>query len=350
MKLRFLTICSLVTLLFLAILAANMFYFARNARAQSGGYSGTGKEVFCRGDRDYESFISAFLSYDGFIEYWKDIVIRYNANICLYNDIDSLLRRLEKARQQVRNAFYICDVNANNLAKTYYKLEAELYFARKYLDVSNGNLLFADEKALRNKFIDYFVTDKEFFTQEEGKNYFDEFLKRYKERQKVYLNCPDPTWGNLIAKWNEFKENAGGFGAIKEAVETIKQKAEKVLNVPRDRTGNVLGGLIDVRVNDLDPETAGAEISNELKRIFPDGYTFGQLQTAKNSAAKRYKEAVSRAEFLTQYEHLYKESSGDIINEIVARLDTLNVIIKSTIAGALSRTYQCTKTVNYKTC
>lgn len=320
-------------------------------KAQSGGFSGTGKEVFCRaGWRDWDSFLSSVASYDGFVEYWKDIIIRYNANICLYNDVDNLLKRLDKVRKQIRAAFYACDIQADNLRKSYYKLEAELYFVRKYINTANGNFLFENEKALRNLFIEYFVNDKQFFTLEENNNYFDEFLKRYKSRQEIYLNCKDPTWTNLIEKWNEFNENAAGFAAFEEALETVSKKSQKVLNTPLDRTGNLLGGFVDLRINDLEPEVTLSEIAANLKRTFPSGYTFEQLQTATDSEKRSHEENISREEFLIQYEHLYKESSGDIINEIVARLDYLDNTIRSTTANEINQTAKCTKTVIDKTC
>ncbi len=338
-----------------AVFALSISLFVNNhfpsAQAESGGFSGTGKEVFCRsGGRDWDSFLSSLLSYDGFIEYWNDIIVRYNANMCLYNDVDGLLKRLDKARKQVRLAFYSCDIQADNLKKSYYKLEAELYFVRKYINASKGNLLFESEKALRNLFIEYFVADRNFFDIDDGNKYFDEFLKRYKTRQEIYLNCKDPTWTNLIEKWNEFKENAGGFAAIKEAAETIDKKAQKVLNMPLYRSGNLLGGFLDLRINDLEPEVALSEIATELKRTFPAGYTFQQLQVATDTEKDRHEENVSRTEFLIQYEHLYKESSGDIINEIVARLDYLSNTIRNTTAGEINQTAKCTKTVLDKTC
>ena len=120
------------------------------ALAQTGGFNGNGGEVFCRnGSRDWGNFISSVISYNGFIEYWNDILYRYNKNVCLYMDIDNLLKRIDKTREQIRKAFYVCDASAPKLRDTYYELEAELFFLREYVGFDdNGTMFFVSEKKI----------------------------------------------------------------------------------------------------------------------------------------------------------------------------------------------------------
>ncbi len=324
------------------------------AYAQTGDASGQGGAVMCRnGARDWGNFLSAVISYDGFVEYWKDILVRYNANMCLYLDIDNLLNRIEKARTQIRNAFYICDSRAPKLAKTYHELEAELYFLRKYVEVGNGNILINSEKGVSNDFINYFVYDKNFFSLEESRVLLEKFISKYKARQETYKNCSDPTWGNLIAKWNEFKENLGGFAAVKEAAESITKKWDKIVNTPFKRTGGMFGGFLDAKINGLDPETAWSDIAGELDKNTPkgapSGFTFDQFKAATASESARYNDQLTRTQYLAQYQQLYQESSDSIVKEIIDRVNYLEQSIISTFPF-IDQTAQCTKGVLDKVC
>lgn len=340
-----------ITIFFLAVATAQTA-LPQPALAQTGtgDIGGTGGAVYCRnGPRDYGNFLSAVISYDGFTEYWKDILVRYNANMCLYLDIDNLLNRIEKTRTQIRNAFYVCSSTAPKLAKTYHELEAELFFLRKYVEVGNGNILIKPEKGFTNEFIAYFVDDKAFFTREEADKLLEKFVSKYEARQEAYLNCKDPTWGNLIAKWNEFKENVGGFTAIKDAAESISKRWDNAVNTPFQRSGNLLGGLLDAKINGLDPETGAADIAAELKKNSPSGFTFDQFQAAKNVDSVRYDEELKRTQYLAQYQQLYQDGTANIVKEIIDRVNNLQAIIQSTYPF-IDQTAQCTKGIIDKTC
>lgn len=320
------------------------------AHAQTGDVSGSGGAVYCRnGARDYGNFLSAVISYDGFVEYWNDILVRYNANMCLFLDIDNLLNRIEKAREQIRKAFYVCDANAPKLARTYHELEAELFFLRKYVDVANGNILFTSDKKVRTDFIDYYVNDKSFFTTGEADILFTKILNKYKARQETYLTCKDPTWGNIIQKWNEFKENLGGFAAVKEAAETITKKWDSIVNTPFKRAGGMFGGLLDAKINDLDPATGWGEISKELSRNTPSGFTFDKFQAATSTDAARYSQDLTRTEYLAQYQQLYQEGTSKIVKEIIDRVNNLQFIIQGTYEF-IDQTAECAKSTIQKVC
>lgn len=341
--------CLIIAVLFLAAATVQTVPLPA-AHAQTGDIGGTGGAVYCRnGPRDYGNFLSSVISYDGFEEYWKDILVRYNANMCLYLDIDNLLNRIEKTRTQIRNAFYVCSSNAPKLAKTYHELEAELYFLRKYVEVGNGNILIKPVKGLTNDFTSYFVDDKGFFSREEADKLLEKFISKYEARQEAYLNCKDPTWGNLIAKWNEFKENVGGFTAIKDAAESISKRWDNAVNTPFKRTGGLLGGLLDAKVNGLDPETAWSDIAGELQKNSPSGFTFDKFQAATNVNSVRYDEELTRTEYVAQYQQLYQEGTANIVKEIIDRVNSLQTIIRETYPF-IDQTAQCTKGIIDKTC
>lgn len=323
-------------------------------RAQSGSFSGTGQEAFCRsGSRNWGDFVSAVISYDDFKEYWKDIFVRYNANMCLYQDIDNILKRVTTVRAQIRKAFFACDNAANALKKTYYQLQAELFFLRKFIDIGNGQIIIKPDKEVYNALRSYFVIEKNVYSEAEVKKLFDGFVKKYKDpdsgRIEAYANCKDPSWGSLVSKWNELGENVRSAFGLKSSPEAPGKRFDKVTNAPLDRTGNALAGSLDVKVNGVDPLTGFSDIGAELKKNFPKGFTYEQLQAANEQELQRYDDDITRADYLGQYEHLYRSSSGETVNEIVGTLKTLEKILKETFPY-INQTAQCTKGILDRAC
>lgn len=321
------------------------------ASAQTGDISGNGGALYCRnGTRDYGNFLSAVISYDGFSEYWKDILVRYNKNLCLYLDIDSLLNRVNKTRELIRKAFYTCDSSATRLEKTYYALEGELFFLRKFVTFSdNGNIGFLQQPDIHNQFIGYVVDDKKFMNNEDAEKLFEQFWKKYQARQEAYLNCKDPSWQNLIQKWNEFTETLGGLGEGKKAAETINSAGKDMVNTPVGRTGNILGGLVEMKINGLPPEESLNEILGELKKNTPGGVTFDQARAGVVGEKARFEDAFIRTTYLAQYQQQYRQSSGEILKEIIDRLTYLQTTIMDTFEF-LRQAKNCTKGLLDKTC
>ena len=314
--------------------------------AQTGDMSGNGGAVFCRnGARDYSNFASSIISYDGFVEYWKDIIERYNSNICVYNDIESLLNRINKTRTLIRKAFYTCDASASKLAHTYDELEAELFFLRKYVTFSsNGQTWFKTDDEIKNAFMAYVVDNKKIFTSRElAEPLFQRILAKYKSRQDAYTNCKDPTWTNLIDKWNEFVDTAGGLGEVKKSGATLDAAAAD-LNKPI-----AFGSLFEFKINGLPPEESLNEILKELKKNTPQGVTFEEAKLAADQEKNRYQGALERLTYLNQYKVQYQNVSGELLKEIINRLGQLQDIIMDTFPF-IGQAKQCTKGLLDKTC
>ncbi|HMR00961.1 MAG TPA: hypothetical protein PKA32_01090 [Candidatus Gracilibacteria bacterium] len=308
-----------------------------------------GQSVICRGDRDWGTFISAALSYDDFVEYWDDILVKYNTNICHYTDIDNLLNRLNKVRKQIRNAFYAC-ANTEQLKKTYYELEAELFFLRKYVNADNGNFLVVDDEKLLKEMRDYFVINKGFFSDADIRTLFDRFKNRYEARLDTYKNCSDPTWAELVAKWNQFRETAGGIApAVQQAGESFEKRWDRVERTPWRRGGDYYLGFIDARVNGLPAEEGLDQIGNYLEEQLPEGYTFSQLQAAKELSDQNVNYLDMEATYLAQYQAQYGEASDTFVRRVVERMSLLQDIIEKTVPFQ-NQTIQCTKTINNKQC
>lgn len=309
----------------------------------------SGQPIACDGYRDWSTFISSTISYDGFVEYWDDILVRYNTNICHYTDIDGLLKRITKVRKQIRNAFYAC-ADTTQMKKTYYELEAELFFLRNYIDTENGSFIVVSDEKVTNDMRDFFVLNKGFFTDQEILELVDRFKARYSGKLKTYQNCTDPTWGALVEKWNQFKEDAGGIApAVSQAKESFEKRWDRVEKTPWRRGDDFFGDFVDVRVNGLPAKDGFAQIGEALEESLPEGYTFEQLEAAKVESDKLYNYQAQEQLYLAQYQAQYSESSDQLTKNVLARLALLQNIITETFPYQ-NQTIQCTKSINDKQC
>ena len=309
----------------------------------------TGQQAICRGTRDWGTFISALIDYDDFVEYWKDIFVRYNSNICQYMDIDNLLKRVTKVRKQIRDAFYVC-ADTSKLKDTYYRLEAELYYLRKYINTDNGSFMNVSDAKMEEDLRNYFVINKGYFSSAQMTQLLSDLKSKYTPRLETYKNCKDATWQNLVDKWNEFKTNAGGIGpAIQQASASISKRWKRMANTPMKGGQSFFGGFVDARINDM-PVKEGLElITQELQRNMPQGYTFNQLQSAQTAADTAFNELETFNNYAAEYQALYGETSDEYVKQIVYRLDVLDKAITETFPYE-NQTYQCVKRINNKQC
>lgn len=334
------------------ILTASVTAFVP-ARIQSVGAqlwdSTTGQQAICRGKRDFGTFLSALISYDDFKEYWKDIFVRYNSNICQYTDIDALEKRITAVRKQIRAAFYVC-ADTTKMKDTYYKLEAELFYLRRYINTENGTFIPVNIDTVKNDLKDYFVINKGYFTDDKMTTLFNELKIKYTTRLETYKYCKDPSWQNLLDKWNEFRENAGGFGpAMKQASSSFKKRWERMANTPMKGGQSFLGGFLDARINGLPAKEGLDLIMQEIRKNTPGGFTFGALAADKNYKDKIQAENLDSATYIAQYQAQYGETADDYTFQIMATLNMLDDIIKTT-APYQNQTIQCTKRLNNKQC
>jgi hypothetical protein len=314
--------------------------------------STSGGQVICRGGRDWGTFISAVIGYDDFVEYWKDILVRYNSNICHYQDIDSLLNRISGVREQIRRAFYVCAdaASTESMKRTYYELEAELFFLRKFIKTDYSNFIEVSDQKVINDLRGYFVINKGFFSDDEILVLFNRFKEKYRTHLISYQNCTDPLWQNLVDKWNEFKSTAGGVTpAMNRATESFEKRWDRMKNTSMNLGRDFWGGFLDLRINGLSPKEGWDQIADTLKRNFPSGFTFQQIQAAKSAADESYNSQEEEATYKAEYQMLYLETSDEFTREISARLDLLNAIIKDSFPYQ-NQTIQCIKSINNKQC
>lgn len=310
------------------IITISIFLMFTMNTAPSFGAVETGKELLCA--RDWLTFISSVISYDGFTEYWKDIFYRYNKNICYYFDIDSLLKQIDKAREQIRNAFYTCDAaRANSLKNRYYELEAELFFLRNFINIPQSEVMEIEDEKVYSKLRDNFVINKSYFDDDKAKELFDKFKKDYKDRVKTYKDCKDPGIEMLINKWNSLKKS---FKEMGDTGKSIKDHWEKSINAPNKRTGEFLGGFLDMRLNNLPIKKSAELIYNEIKKNLPTGGTptLEDLQFAIDINEEEYSKKVEQTSLIAEYEALFKHGGDALAKDFEDKIKELNKIIEDT--------------------
>ncbi|MFC1655882.1 hypothetical protein ACFL3C_03370 [Patescibacteria group bacterium] len=310
----------------------------------------TGKELFCQ--RDWASFISSVISYDSFSEYWKDMFYRYNKNICYYTDIDNILQQVEKAQEQIRNAFYTCDAaRATQLKTRYYELEAELFFLRNFVDISKSEIKTVPDKKIHEALRGNFVIGKSYFTEERSTELFEQFKQKYGKRvATTYKECSDPGLEALTKKFKDLKKSFQNMASGKTGT-SLKDYWNKSLNTPVKRTGNFLGGVLDARINGLPPKEAVDNIYKEVQKSLPPD-TPPTLNAVQNAIAKEeddYAAKLEKASLLAEYEALYKNGTDSMAKDFEAKLKQLDSIIKGTYP-AFNSLIECSKKAKDKQC
>jgi hypothetical protein len=296
--------------------------------------------------RDYITFLSSVIGYDDFIEYWKDILVRYSSNICQYQDIETLRLRIVKIREQIRKAFYVC-ADTSKMKDSYYRLEAELSYVRKFINVNNGSFYSTPEADVLKDLKSY-LGDK--YSEDQVLEFFNGFKAKYEPKLDGYKNCVDPGWSALTAKWKEFTETMAGLGpSITQAGADIEKHWKRMANTPLNLSRDFIGGFLDARVNGLSPKQGLEQIKAEFEKNSPQGYTFSQIQAATQLEAQRYDGQKLEQDFLTQYQTLYGETKDVFTGEIVDRMDLLNKIIVATYPY-VNQTTLCVKTIKDKQC
>ncbi len=324
---------------------------ASQAQVGTSSPSGSGKELFCRGGSDFSLFLHATLDYDNFVEYFRDFIPfagRYSQKVCWYQDIESVRKRLNKVRDQIRQAYYFCQ-DTSKLRATYYRLEAELYYLRKFIFVERGKVIVRPSQEILSDMTEKFAYSKGYFTAEQMNTLFQELQTKHEGKINEYTECKDADWDALVKKWEDFKTNLGGLGAAKDAARSIGQKWDRMANTPLNLGRDFFGGFVDMRINGLSTKEGLTQITDELKKNLPGGFNFYQLQYEQSVAAERYDTQKEEQEYLGRYQAVYRESSDEFMQSTMLKLDLLNEIVKSTYEFQ-NQTILCTKDIGEKQC
>lgn len=344
--------------------------------------SGTG--LFCK--RDFGNFLKNGIDFDGegFTDYWRDIFVIYNTNYCQFTEIDSLLDRIDKARKQIRQAFYVCDNStAQRVARQYYDMSAELYYLRHFVDTpapTNPNASDAEKAQnvalrtdIKDKFIKKFVTDLKYFNDAQGTIEFDKLVGKYSTKIDTYKNCTDPNFGALIQKIKD-------LGSTLDTIEQLGKKfADRTKNVisktqariaaspgllsafSADSVGDFFNKATSVRVNneDFDKTTTWEQISQTAKVNAP-GY-YGNVPAAGSPITQDFIATDLRnikqrdiaknldLTYMTEYDLKYRQTSGLGLDKMIVNLTDLRTVIQATY-DPMKRVQVCAANIVGKQC
>lgn len=352
------------------------------ASAQGGtAYNSTGSStpLDCRGERDFSTtgiaIWNQFMDPSDFYEYWNDITVRYWDNLCYYEDIYGLIKKIDKSRKQIRSAFFACKMTPR-LKNTYFKLETELYFLRNYVDYKNAKgEIWTEIAPIDEDWYDFTRSTTEDTAERQA--LFAEFSIKYQNRLSTYKNCKDPGIENMIATFNsdiDYLENTinnAKKGIAKSANRLAKTSGELWNSV---KSGEFFTNLVEIRINGMScpvlgyltapTETeeekqkkedkkqecliAADQILQELQRNTPL-IPVADLQQAVEAIAQEAARVESDTSSMAQYEFMYKLSSDNMTDQFTGRLDGLANIINGSF-DPMNQTINCEKFVSNAQC
>jgi hypothetical protein len=361
--------CSLGLALILVALIVNDFGDGQNVVQAQGlnNNASSGGQLFCK--RDFGNFITNGLDFDGegFTDYWRDILVIYNANYCQFSDIDSLLNRIDKARKQIRQAFYVCDTNTTKKATAeYYQMSAELYYLRHFVDTTAApnpkNT--EEEKAqkvqlradVKGKFMDTFVRKLNYFDQANAELIFEKIRTKYESKLESYRNCTDPNYEQLLER---VKSIGNTFKTIEQLGKKFAERTQKRFSAMEKRIaenpglisafnsdglGDFMNRATSFRVNNepVQNTTVWEQISNTAKentpgttgptKALPPAISMDSISSDFKTIKKRQEAADLDLIYVSEYDLKYRQVSGAGLDKLRVNLDTLKETIISTFA------------------
>jgi len=356
----------LLSIILLAMVASTVIDQNQPVVQAQANNSGSGQQLFCA--RDFSNFIINGLDFDGegFTDYWRDILVIYNTNYCQYTDIDSMLDRIDKARKQIREAFYVCDNSTvTRVTAQYYQLSAELYYLRHFVDTKESpNPKASDAEKEQNvqltpdvhtQFINMFVNKLKYFDTTTAEAVFLQIQQKYESKLTDYRNCEDPTLGMLIKKIDDLRHT---IDTIQQLGQKFAEKTTARFNAMEKRIaanpgllsafsadglGDFMGRVASVRVNSETPQqsTLWEQISNTAKvnapvYQFPPGPvkapTFNDIANDMSTIKKRDEQNDLDIQYVSEYDLKYRQVGGSGLDKLKDNLDSLIVTIDDSFA------------------
>lgn len=303
---------------------------------------------------DWQTFSSAIISYNSFTEFWEDIFVRYNKNLCHYTDIAKVLDQIDAARDEIKKNFLSCNAaQAVIIRDKYYELEFELFFLRNFIDIPSSEIQEIPADKVLEMLRQEFVLNKGYFDETKAKELFDRFKKKYQGKVKTtYKNCVDPDIAALKKKWNSLKDTIKSMG--QDAGKSIKSEWSKAINNPPKGMEDFIKGVQGFRLNKLPafptPDTIVKDLSKDLQKssgsseptLFEAQQKIDQVQTA-------YINKVNTTSVKAEYEALYKKGGDSLAESYVKKIQEINKIVLATF-DPLSKVKECAKKTGERQC
>lgn len=374
----FLTVLALMTVIAITWQAPKAFAQGLDSNA------GAGSQLFCK--RDFGNFIVNGLDFDGegFLDYWRDILVIYNSNYCQYMDIDSLHNRIDKARKQLRQAFYVCDdATVARVTAQYYQLSAELYYLRHFVDTAaTPNPKSTDAEKVQKvaaradikaKFLQIFVTEKRYFDRQTGEAEFLRLSQKYESKLETYRNCQDPNFAQLLERVNNLGKT---FETVEQLGKRFAERTERrwsamkkrvaenpglITAFSADSSGDFFSRVVDFRVNNepAGESTVWEQISQTAKENAPFSYTTEQMAALPvnfNTVSADLDKITQRASddnldliYMAEYDLKYRQVQGLGLDKLTVNLTNLKNTIKATF-DPIDRLAVCTANIVGKQC
>lgn len=333
--------------------------------------------------KGWRQFVGALAGYESFKDYWKEIFYTAWVAPTHFSDITNVQDQLNRARYEVASSFLRCDLSRlKSVTEAYYRLEAELYYVRHFVNLEGGSVQTRGNFA--NELADYLIALKASENPEKERaiysGYYDLFEGKYSERAKLYADIgDDPVYGALKEKWEELMETFKSFQKLgSETAALVTETGQAIAEGAAAVKGGVAAwqnpgkAIKDLGSNTLNrfkicPTT---EHPDECKNIAELGsstydYLFGDKSVNKFSEKKTpedVKKAIAeidfqaqenavKADMLARYELLYGRVSGDGVIDLMERMDTLlGILGKDGSLPSLATAGKCAKTVKDKVC
>ncbi|MBP7058575.1 hypothetical protein KBB06_04525 [Candidatus Gracilibacteria bacterium] len=362
---------------------------APKASAQIGSNetpTGTGQEAVCRGDRNWAAYGAAiwnqFMDPEDLYQYYLDILYRsdlmgpilhISGNYCWYQDIYGLIKRADKAREQVRTAFYNC-TSTDQLVNNYYRLEAEIYFLRNYVQkVQVGKeekyqfVTNPDQKWLN-------FTDSMFKSATEKRDYYNQLKGKFGGRLAAYDSCRNDDMDSLVFRFKEDIEFLKD--TVKQAGKSISQKAGRLAGTATGlwnsiKSGEYFTNMLQARINGMPCPVLGTLIGSEeqkkaakeeckaalddimaaIDRNSPawSMITNYDVHTTAQNVKNQSKQILQDTDAMARYELQYYEGSDFMAKELVQRLNALYNIIDATMPYE-KKTINCVRAIENAQC
>ncbi|MBD3157071.1 hypothetical protein GF369_04565 [Candidatus Peregrinibacteria bacterium] len=290
---------------------------------------------------EWDTFVSSTISVNEFLEYWKDILVRYNRNTCYYMDIQQILKQIDTTRSALRKAILACnDKQAGPLKTRFYELQLELDYLRSFVSFAdkNGRLVSEEKvyKQLKEKYVDTGLD----FTEEAFNVLFDRYKTKYIGNvSSIYKRCSDGSIQQLIDRWDKLVETLKSMQADAKAV---KEDFDRAVNKPPQGMKNFIKNLENVRRESLEAQKNPEEIFNETTQETGTEPTIDQLTVSINKNEQEYQKNMQQASLTAEYEALYKHGGDSLAESYEKVLTELNTIIKDSYKP-LEDLKQCAK-------
>lgn len=312
-----------------------------------------------------------------------------------YADIMNLEGQINRARNAVMAASFRCDMprlSANMNA--YYKLEAELYYLRYFVDAGGGWFSWALPGRPKIVAVTSFPGQRRKFVEDMIKNfaqirtmdsdqvrttfeaYFNEFEEKYKERVRSYTGIDD-VWSELAAKVDELVQTFKQFGKLGGELKSLGRETGAAIAELGTSTANTVAkfftskGIADTILEvgnrfQICPVDGSAEckpgyqaFADTIEGIlgvgssvqnFSNRRSFEDLKIAINTQEVKKTEDMTRAEMLTRYEVLYGYVTGSGISSMVYKMGNLKKILSDPSMTSLDGVQSCAKMIRDREC